>query len=480
MYRETLHQKWITQGKIGSDWVETLDSFELISPIDGRVIGLVSDCGPEEARWAIDESQKAFELWKNTTAEYRSELLRSWAQLIVKEKTTLAEIMALEMGKPVKEGRKEIDYAASFVNWYAEEAKRIYGMTIPPSGSSKKIIVSHEPVGPVLCITPWNFPSAMVTRKAASAMAAGCTVIVKPSEHSPLSALYLVSLWDKVGGPPGVFQVLPTSRPEKLCKPFFDDFRIRKVSFTGSVPVGKALYQESAKTLKGVLLELGGNAPMIVFADANLDIAVREAIQAKFRNAGQACIAVNRLYVENKIIGSFCNKLVEETKKLRVGNPLDEGVDIGPLVNEKALKKIDSLLSDALSKGAEIIYRGEATGLYFGPTIVRLNDTLLQIVTHEIFGPVLPVIPFESESEVVSWANGTRYGLAAYIMTSDLRRAFRLSHALEFGIVGINDGRPSCCQAPFGGIKESGIGREGGQWGIKEFLETKYLSFNLE
>ncbi|WP_079200467.1 NAD-dependent succinate-semialdehyde dehydrogenase [Candidatus Methylacidiphilum infernorum] len=478
--RELMKKKFITQAKIGNNWIDNLGSFELISPVDGKVIGLVSDCTPKEALWAIEESQKAFEQWKETPAERRFEILSLWAELIMKEKNTLAEIMAFEMGKPVKEGKKEVDYASSFVRWYAEEAKRIYGMTIPPSIASKRIIVSYEPVGPVLCITPWNFPSAMVTRKAASAIAAGCTVVVKPSEHSPLTALFLVDLWDKAGGPPGVLQVLPTSKPEELCRTFFDDSRIRKVSFTGSVPVGKALYEQSAKTLKGVLLELGGNAPMIVFADSDLDLAVRETIQAKFRNAGQACIAVNRLYVEKGIVELFCNKLVEETKKLKVGNPLDEETDIGPLVSEKSLEKIRRLLSDALSKGGKILYGGEAKGLYFNPTIIRINDPASEILTEEIFGPVLPVLSFESEKEVVRLANSTSYGLASYIMTSDLKRAFRLSHALQFGIVGINDGRPSCCQAPFGGIKESGIGREGGQWGIREFLETKYLSFNLE
>ncbi|QDQ42971.1 NAD-dependent succinate-semialdehyde dehydrogenase [Methylacidiphilum kamchatkense] len=480
MYSQLTNEKVIKLAKIGNSWVDTLDSFELISPIDGRVIGLVADCGPEEALRAIDASEEAFELWKATSVDTRYQILSRWAQLIVEEKNQLAEIMALEMGKPLKEGKKEVDYAASFVWWYAEEAKRIYGLTIPAPMPSKRIVVLYEPVGPVLAITPWNFPAAMVTRKAAAAIAAGCTIIIKPAEHSPLTATFLAFLWDKAGGPPGVLQVLPTANPERLCKVFFDDFRIRKISFTGSIPVGKAIYREAAKTLKGVLLELGGNAPMIVFADADIDTAIREAIQAKFRNAGQACVAVNRLYVEKKISEPFCSKLVEETKKLVLGDPLLPSTDIGPLVGEQSLHKIHSLLADVLEKGGKILCGGKSQGLYFAPTIVWVSDPSARILSEEIFGPVLPVIPFEMEREVISWANATNYGLASYVMTSDLKRAFRLSEALRFGIVGINDGRPSCCQAPFGGIKESGIGREGGQWGIKEFLETKYLSFNLD
>lgn len=452
----------------------------VMNPATGGVAGEVPDCGIDQAKAIADCSVKAFQSWSRTTAYERAALLRRWNELILSHVDELGRTIAQEMGKPVSEAKGEVKYAASFVEWYAEEAKRVYGELIPSQFRDKRLIVTRQPVGPVYAITPWNFPAAMVTRKAAPALAAGCTFVLKPAEQSPLTALRLAELWIEAGGPDDVNQVLTTSEPAAVSDVFLRDPRFRKITFTGSTEVGKILYSRAAQTMKRISLELGGHAPFLVFEDADLDAAVRDVCAAKFRNAGQTCVCANRIYVHESIEAAFTEKLMVATRALRVGDPLDEKTQIGPLVDAQGLEKVREHVADALAKGAKIATGGVAgPGLYYSPTVITGVLPGMKILEEETFGPVAPVMPFATDAEAVQLANGVPYGLAAYLWTRDLSRAFRVAESLDYGIVGLNDGLPSTAQAPFGGFKDSGIGREGGKWGLDEYLEIKYISIGL-
>jgi succinate-semialdehyde dehydrogenase/glutarate-semialdehyde dehydrogenase len=465
---------------IGPDWVSTPRTFAVTSPYTGQVIARVSDCGETEAVRAVEASVEAFERWRETTAYERAALLEKWHSLILRDEQSIARLITVEMGKPISEAVGEVRYAASFVKWYAEEAKRVYGETLPSQFVNKRLMVLKQPVGPVYGITPWNFPAAMATRKLGPALAAGCSFILKPAEQSPLTAFALAELWLEAGGPAGTLQVLPCSDPVPVTQVMMADERIRKITFTGSSEVGKLLTRQSADTLKRVSMELGGHAPYLIFEDADLDQAVKDVIACKFRNAGQTCVCTNRVYVQRGILEAFSTRLVEAVKALKVGDPLEASTQIGPLVDAQGLKKVRAHLADATGKGAKLLTGGEvAEGLCFTPTVVVGVDESMRIMQEETFGPVLPLIAFDTEAEALAAANHTPYGLAAYLWTQNLSRAMRLAERLEYGIVGLNDGIPSTAQAPFGGVKQSGFGREGGRWGIEEYLSVKYVSMGV-
>ncbi len=465
-----------TRALVGEGWRALPRYFPVVSPATGEVVARVADCGEGEAQQALEVAVRTQGSWAGATAYERAAVLRRWYEGILRHREELARLMALEMGKPLKEARAEVDYAAGFVEWYAEEAKRVYGEMVPARLPGRRILVRYEPVGPVYGITPWNFPAAMVARKVAPALAAGCTFILKPAEESPLTALYLARLFLEAGGPPGVLQVLPTSDPEVLSQPFLEDERVRKLTFTGSTEVGRRLYERAARTLKRVSLELGGGAPFFIFADADLEQAVTEALRAKFRNGGQSCVAANCFYVEEPVVEAFAGLYAERARALRVGDPLEETTEVGPLVNEAALRKVQAHVEDALVRGARLVLGGEARGLFFPPTVLLGVRPGSRVLEEETFGPVAPIVPFRNEEEALAFANALPVGLAAYVFTRDLGRAFRVAEALEFGIVGVNDGVPSTPEAPFGGVKRSGLGREGGRWGLLEYLEVKYVS----
>jgi succinate-semialdehyde dehydrogenase/glutarate-semialdehyde dehydrogenase len=461
--------------------IETaVPTFKIVNPATGSTVGEVQDCGVAEARIAADTAVRAFASWRNTTAYERATILRRWNDLILGEVDAIARLISQEMGKPVTEARGEVRYAAGFVEWFAEEAKRVYGETIPSQFAHKRLFVLKQPVGPVYAITPWNFPAAMITRKAAPALAAGCSIILKPAEQSPLTAIRLGELWREAGGPPDVFQVLTTSDPATLSEVFLSDPRIRKLSFTGGTDVGMILYAKAATTMKRLSLELGGHAPFLVFEDADLDAAVTEVCSAKFRNTGQTCVCANRIYVHDRVFDDFTARLSKAVEALKVGDPLDDATQLGPLVDANGLAKVQQHVADAVAKGARIVTGGGSPeGLYFTPTVLVDLRPGMRILEEETFGPVAPVMRFSSDAEAVQLANDVPYGLAAYLWTRDLSRAFRVAEQLEYGIVGVNDGLPSAAQAPFGGLKYSGIGREGGKWGLEEYLEVKYISAAL-
>ncbi|UNA30324.1 NAD-dependent succinate-semialdehyde dehydrogenase [Klebsiella variicola subsp. variicola] len=408
-------------------------------------------------------------------------MLKAWHACVLSEIEGLALTISAEMGKPLQEARGEVRYAASFISLYAEEALRYGGDIFPSQTSEKRLASWHKPVGPVYAITPWNFPAAMITRKIAPALAAGCTAIVKPAEQSPLTALYLASLWEKVGGPAGTLQVLTTENPAEVSAVMFDDMRIRKLTFTGSTEVGKLLYQQSAKTMKRVSLELGGHAPFIIFQDADIAAAVREVIACKFRNAGQTCVCTNRIYVHCDIAEQFASQLASAADSLLVGDPLDESTQIGPIVDRQGYRKVLAHIDDAVTLGAKIIAGGTSLGGFFiKPTVITGVNENMRIMHEETFGPVAPITIFDDVKEVIKEANDSPYGLAAYIWTQNLTQAYLVTEALDYGMVGINDGAPSTAQAPFGGVKDSGLGREGGKWGLAEFLDVKFVSLRLE
>ncbi len=452
--------------------------FDVTNPVDGSVIASVADMDAAATRAAIELSHKALPDWSAKLAKERAVILRRWFDLIIENTDELTRLVTLECGKPLAEARGEVIYGASFVEWFAEEAKRVYGDVIPPTADGRQLIVIKQPIGVVAAITPWNFPIAMITRKVSPALAAGCTAVVKPAEDTPLSALALQALAKQAGFPDGVFNVVTGLDAPAIGLEMTTNPLVRKVSFTGSTQVGKLLMRQSADTVKKVALELGGNAPFIVFDDADLDKAVEGAMASKYRNAGQTCVCANRFYIQSGVFDAFAEKLVAATAALTVGDGIKDGVTIGPLINEAGAAKVDRIVSDALAKGAKALIGGGRHALggnFFEPTVLTDITQDMDIAREEIFGPVAPLYRFESDEEAIALANDTPFGLAAYLYSRDVGRIWRAAEALEYGLVGINEGIISTEVAPFGGMKESGIGREGSRYGIEEFVEIKYL-----
>ncbi len=451
-------------------------TFPVTNPATGAELARVADCGAEETRRAIAAAEAALPEWRAKTATARAIILRKWHDLIIEHVEDLGLLLTLEQGKPLAEAKGEIRYGASFVEWFAEEGKRAYGDVIPPHLPGMRLLVLKQPVGVIAAITPWNFPNAMITRKVAPALAAGCTVVLKPSEETPLSALALAELAIRAGFPPGVFNLVTGMDAPTIGKVLTDSPVVRKVSFTGSTEVGKLLMRQSADTVKKISLELGGNAPFIVFDDADMDAAVEGAIIAKYRNAGQTCVCANRIFVQNGVYEDFLEKFTAAVLKQKVGSGTEHGVNIGPLINTEALEKVQRLVGNATEKGARLMTGGHAMeGTFYEPTVLADVHTGMDIMHEEIFGPVAPVIRFSTDKEVIQMANDTPYGLAAYFYGRDIGRVFRVAEALEYGMVGVNTGLIATTVAPFGGVKESGIGREGSKYGLDEFMETKYI-----
>jgi succinate-semialdehyde dehydrogenase/glutarate-semialdehyde dehydrogenase len=470
---------WQDRGFIAGDWVaaDSGATTEIRNPANGHVLGRVPDMGAAEARRAIDAAHAALADWSKRTAAARARILRKWFDLMMENQEDLAILMTAEQGKPLAESRGEIAYAASFIEWFAEEAKRVYGDVIPGHQPDKRILVLRHPVGVVTAITPWNFPAAMITRKAGPAIAAGCPIVVKPAPQTPFSALALAELARRAGLPPGVFNVV-TGDAVAIGGEFTGNDKVRKLSFTGSTAVGKLLMAQCAGTVKKVALELGGNAPFLVLDDADLDAAVAGAIASKYRNTGQTCVCANRFIVHSQVYDSFAQKLAEAVRQLRVGDGLQGETDQGPLIDAKALDKVERHLADAQSKGAQVITGGKRHalgGTFFEPTVLTQVSSDMILAREETFGPVAPLFKVDSDEEAIQLANDTEFGLAAYLYTRDLARSWRVTEALEYGIVGLNTGLISTEVAPFGGVKESGIGREGSKYGILEFTELKYV-----
>jgi succinate-semialdehyde dehydrogenase/glutarate-semialdehyde dehydrogenase len=466
----------IVDGKAVGD---NLTSIDVINPATAQLIATVPNGGAKEARFAVDAAYEAFQDWSQLTAYDRSSLLMKWHLLIEQHIDDLAKTMTEEQGKPLAEAIGEIKYANGFISWYAEEAKRIYGEIIPSSHTGKRIFVQKQPVGVTAIITPWNFPAAMITRKVGPALAAGCTVVIKPAEQTPLTAIRLTQLALEAGIPAGVINVV-TGEASAIGEEWLQDQRVRKLTFTGSTEVGKKLMRGAADTVKKISLELGGHAPAIVMDDCDIEKAVDGVVATKFRNAGQTCVCANRIYVHETVAEEFSEKLVERVKQLKIGNGLTEGVSIGPLIDENAVKKVQSHVDDAEAKGAKILVGGaRKDGLFYEPTILfGVKDDMI-CMQEETFGPVAPITTFSTEEEVIRRANDSIYGLAAYVFTENISKGIRISEQLEYGIVGLNDGLPSTPQAPFGGFKQSGLGREGGHHGLDEYIEIKYISVGL-
>ncbi len=463
---------------IGAEGRATID---VDNPATGEVIGTVPRLGRAETRQAIDAAARALPSWRRKTAKERAQALRRWFDLMMANQEDLARLMTIEQGKPLSESRGEVAYAAAFLEWFGEEAKRVYGDTIPPHQPDKRIVVLKEPVGVVACITPWNFPLAMITRKAGPAIAAGCTVVLKPASQTPFSALALAELAERAGIPKGVFNVI-TGPAAEIGGELTSNPTVRKLSFTGSTETGKLLMAQCASTVKKLSLELGGNAPFIVFDDADLDAAVEGAMASKYRNTGQTCVCANRLLVQDAVYDAFAAKLAKAVKKLKPGFGLEDGASQGPLIDDKAVEKVESHIADATAKGATVLVGGRRHargGRFFEPTILTGVTPAMAVAREETFGPVAPLFRFASEAEAIALANATEFGLAAYFYGRDIGRIWRVAEALEYGIVGINTGLISTEVAPFGGMKESGLGREGSKYGIEEFLEVKYLCMGV-
>ncbi|MBB1649486.1 MULTISPECIES: NAD-dependent succinate-semialdehyde dehydrogenase [Delftia] len=464
---------------IEGQWLAADDGsrIDVHNPATGEAVGHVPRMGEAETQRAIAAAERAFALWKQQTAEARARLLQRWFELMMENQEDLALIMTSEQGKPLAESRGEIAYAASYVQWFAEEARRIYGSTVPAPWADKRIIVTKEPVGVCAAITPWNFPAAMITRKVAPALAAGCTIIVKPAQQTPLSALAMAELAQRAGIPEGVFSVI-TGSSRAIGGVLTASMAVRKLTFTGSTEVGRVLAEQCAPTLKKMSLELGGNAPFIVFDDADLDAAVEGAMASKYRNTGQTCVCANRLLVQDGVYDAFMARLKVAVQALKVGNGLEAGVGQGPLIDQAAVDKVEELVADAVKNGAEVVLGGKRHalgGTFYEPTILANATDRMRIAREEVFGPVAPVFRFKTEEEAIRMANDTEYGLAAYFYARDVGRVWRVGEALEYGMVGINSGIISTAVAPFGGVKQSGMGREGGAAGIEEYLSTKYL-----
>jgi succinate-semialdehyde dehydrogenase/glutarate-semialdehyde dehydrogenase len=464
-------------------WCEAQEGrrFDVSDPATDAMFASVPDSGAADARAALESAHTAFPAWRAVPARQRAQILKRWNDLIVAHQEDLGRLISREQGKPLAEGRGEVAYAASYVEWFAEEATRANGDVIPAHVAGRRMFALKEPVGVVAAITPWNFPAAMIARKIAPALAAGCTVVCKPAEDTPLTSLALVKLAEEAGVPPGVLNIVTASRERaaEVVDVWLDDPRVRKISFTGSTPVGKHLARRSADTLKKLSLELGGNAPFIVFDDADLDAAVEGLMVAKFRNGGQTCVSPNRVFVQAGVHDRFVQKLGERIAALKVGPASDAGSQIGPMINARAVDKIERHVRDAVERGARVIVGGERLAVlgpnYFAPTLLTGADAAMACACEETFGPVVPVTRFESEDEVIAAANGTPFGLAAYFYSSDVRRIWRVSEALETGLVGVNEGALAAEAAPFGGVKESGYGREGSVHGLDEYMHLKYL-----
>src|SRR5690625_3564796 len=471
---------------INGKWVSTEDNLEVSSPTSGENLGKVSKGGEHETQLAIDAAKKALSSWSKLTAKDRYNYLNRVAEILRSKTDHIATVITKEMGKPVNEAKGEISLAIDYLEWYAEEGRRIYGETIPASSESKRLMVIRQPIGVVGAITPWNFPIAMITRKLAPAVAAGCTVVLKPASATPLTAIEVIKAFHEAEVPEGVVNLLHGSASE-IVNVLMASPDVRKITFTGSTEVGKQLVRQSADTMKKISMELGGHAPFIVFDDADLEQATDAAIASKFRNAGQTCVCTNRIYVHENVADQFAELLGKKVNELVIGDGLEPDVTIGPLIDQQAVDKAESHVKDAVEKGAQVVVGGNrltedefANGNFFEPTLLMNATHDMKISYEETFGPVAPILKFKTEEEVIERANSSEYGLASYIFTKDLSRRFRVSEAIEYGIVGINDPLPTVAQAPFGGVKESGIGREGGRHGIEDFLEYKYLSIQLD
>jgi succinate-semialdehyde dehydrogenase/glutarate-semialdehyde dehydrogenase len=471
---------FIPHALINGQWVSGAKQFVVTNPANGKVIAQVADLGAEETRHAIAAADAALPAWSAMTAKDRAAILMRWHGLILENTEALAQLMTAEQGKPLAEARGEVAYGAAFIEWFAEEAKRAYGHTIPTTAATKRMMSIKQPVGVCAAITPWNFPIAMITRKVGPALAAGCTIVVKPSEETPLCALAIGRLAMEAGLPAGVLNIVTGTDAKAIGQVLCSDSRVRKLSFTGSTEVGKILYAQCAGTVKKLSLELGGNAPFIVFDDADLDAAVAGALASKYRNAGQTCVCANRMLVQSGIYDAFAERLARAAGEYVVGSGASEDTVIGPLINAEAIDKVDHLVAQALSRGAKALVGGARNPFgprFFNPTVLVDVTPDMDVFTQEIFGPVAPLVRFETEAEAIALANGTPYGLASYFYSRDVSRCWRVGEALEFGMVGINEGLFSTEVAPFGGWKESGLGREGASEGLAEYLETKYLCF---
>jgi len=468
---------------IDGQWLdaESRKNVPVHNPATGAVLGSVPDMGTTETKRAIEAADRAWPAWRAKTAKERAAILRKWFDLMMANQEDLAQIMTAEQGKPLAESRGEIAYGASFIEWFAEEGKRVYGDTIPSPWADKRIVIMKQPIGVSAMITPWNFPNAMIARKAGPALAAGCTVVIKPAEQTPFSALAMVELGERAGIPKGVLNII-TGDAAAIGKELCANPKVRKLSFTGSTEVGRILMRQSADTVKKLSLELGGNAPFIVFDDADLDAAVEGALASKYRNAGQTCVCANRIYVQDKVYDAFASKLTEKVRGFKVGAGNEPGVVIGPLIDEQGLKKVEAHVADAVGKGAKVVLGGkrhERGGLFFQPTVIADVTPAMIVSREETFGPVAPLIRFKTEDEVIGLANDSEFGLAGYFYSRDVGRIFRVAERMEAGIVGANVGIISTEVAPFGGVKQSGLGREGSKYGIEEYLEVKYMLVGL-
>ena len=467
-----------TEGLINGQWRVTSHLFDVADPATGRCIARVANLRADDANDAIKAANDAWPGWRSKSAKERSNILMRWFLLLVEHADDLARIMTAEQGKPLSESRAEVTYGASFVEWFAEEARRIYGETIPGPDANRRLLVLKQPIGVCAAITPWNFPLAMITRKVSPALAAGCTVIIKPAEQTPLTALAVAELAQRAGIPPGVLNVLTadSARSIEIGKVLCANEDVRHMSFTGSTEVGRVIAAQCAPTIKRVALELGGNAPFIVFDDADIESAVEGAMISKYRNAGQTCVCANRLFVQQGIYEEFVTRLAEKARTIQVGNGFEADVRQGPLIDEEALQKVESHVADALAHGARLITGGKRLSEFFyEPTVLADVNTSMRCSREETFGPVAPVFSFSNEQQVIAMANATEFGLASYLYTRDIGRIMRVSEALEYGMVGVNTGLISTSEAPFGGVKQSGLGREGSRHGIDEYVEVKYL-----
>lgn len=480
---DAIIREWgLKRALIGGEWcrADSGESIAVVDPATGREIGNVPFMRTSEARRAIDAAHDAFPAWAGMLASERAAILKRWRDLLIKHQEDLACLITLEQGKPIDQARREVVGAVAYAEWYGEEARRAYGQTMPANQTDRRTVIQKQPVGVVAAITPWNFPLTMVVRKVSPALAAGCTVVVKPAEDTPLCALAAAKLAEVAGFPPGVLNVV-TGQPIPIANALTDDARVRMLSFTGSTAVGKRLLAQCAETVKKTAMELGGNAPFIVFDDADLDAAVAGAMISKFRNSGQTCVCANRILVQDGIYDAFVEKFIAQTRALRVGSGYDDGTDIGPLINVQATAKVKRLMADAERHGGEFHHGGPVPddGFFVAPTVITGLSTEAACFHEELFAPVAPVYRFADEAEAIALANGVKAGLSSYLYSNDVGRIYRVAEALEVGVVGINDGTTSHEGAPFGGVKESGQGREGGHWGLDEYLELKYMNIAL-